>query len=122
MTTFEIAILAVFAVMMLAVVIIAASAVGALKKLAENSQAVIQQPVALPRKHLEIGRNGIEEISDSLASDVAPAEMETFVPEGKLYLYDTTDREAAMVMAIVAEKTGIPLNRLRFESITKVEG
>lgn len=125
MTTFEIAILAVFAALLLALVIIAAVAVGALKKLSESSViATIPQaaPVYMPKKKVEIGKNGVEAISDTDAADYAPEEMGTFVPQGKLFLYDTTEREAAMVMAIVAEKTGLPLNRLRFESITKVEG
>ncbi|MBE5759270.1 MAG: hypothetical protein E7332_04485 [Clostridiales bacterium] len=121
MTVFEIAILAVFAAMLLAVIIIAAVAVGALKKIADQPAAPAQ-PVYAPKTRLEIGKNGIEVISDTLAAEVAPAEMETFVPQGKLFLYNTTEREAAMVMAIVAEKTGLPLSRLQFESITKVEG
>ena len=36
---------------------------------------------------------------------------------GKLKLYDTPDRDAAMIMAIVANKMGKPLNELRFISI-----
>jgi len=40
---------------------------------------------------------------------------------GELTLINTTEREAAMIMAIVADSTGIPLNELRFKSIRKVE-
>lgn len=40
---------------------------------------------------------------------------------GKLKLYDTPPKTAAMLMAIVAEKTGKPLNELRFISIKEVE-
>ena len=40
---------------------------------------------------------------------------------GKLKLYDTPDREAAMIMAIVANKMGKPLNELRFISIKEVK-
>ena len=61
-------------------------------------------------------------ISDTEASELAPAETEVTVPQGRLYLYGTTEREAAMIMAIVADQTKIPLNRLRFDKITKVEG
>ena len=51
------------------------------------------------------------------------------VPEGKpapgsagqLKLYDTPDRDAAMIMAIVANKMGKPLNELRFKSIKEVK-
>ena len=40
---------------------------------------------------------------------------------GELTLYDTDPRDAAMVMAIVADKLGKPLNELRFKSIREVK-
>ena len=40
---------------------------------------------------------------------------------GELKLYDTDPRDAAMVMAIVADKLGKPLNELRFKSIRGVK-
>ena len=40
---------------------------------------------------------------------------------GELKLYDTDPRDAAMVMAIVADKLGKPLNELRFKSIREVK-
>ena len=40
---------------------------------------------------------------------------------GQLKLYDVPDREAAMIMAIVADKMGKPLNELRFKSIKEVK-
>ena len=40
---------------------------------------------------------------------------------GELKLYNTDPRDAAMVMAIVADATGIPLNQLRFKSIKEVK-
>lgn len=40
---------------------------------------------------------------------------------GELKLYDTEPRTAAMIMAIVADELGYPLNELRFKSIKKVE-
>ena len=40
---------------------------------------------------------------------------------GRIKLYDTPDRDAAMVMAIVAHKLGKPLNELRFISIKEVK-
>ena len=39
---------------------------------------------------------------------------------GELKLYDTDPRDAAMVMAIVADTLGKPLNELRFLSIREV--
>ena len=40
---------------------------------------------------------------------------------GQLKLYNVEPKTAAMIMAIVAEKTGKPLNELRFLSIKEVE-
>ena len=40
---------------------------------------------------------------------------------GELKLYDTNPKTAAMLMAIVADKMGKPLNELRFISIKKVK-
>lgn len=39
---------------------------------------------------------------------------------GELKLYDTDPRDAAMIMAIVADELGKPLNELRFKSIKEV--
>ena len=40
---------------------------------------------------------------------------------GDLCLYDTDPRDAAMIMAIVANRLGKPLNELRFRSIKEVK-
>lgn len=40
---------------------------------------------------------------------------------GELTLINTDERDAAMIMAIVADNMGAPLNELRFKSIKKVE-
>ena len=40
---------------------------------------------------------------------------------GELKLYDTDPRDAAMIMAIVADTLGKPLNQLRFISIKEVK-
>lgn len=40
---------------------------------------------------------------------------------GELKLYDTDPRDAAMIMAIVANATGKNLNELRFKSIKEVK-
>lgn len=57
-----------------------------------------------------------------------PAAVESPVPAekapgtaGELKLYDTDPRDAAMIMAIVADKLGKPLNELRFISIKEVK-
>ncbi len=58
-------------------------------------------------------------------SDAAKAAIAA-VPEapgtaGKLKLYDVEPKTAAMLMAIVADKMGKPLNELRFISIKEVK-
>lgn len=40
---------------------------------------------------------------------------------GEIKLYNVSDRDAAMIMAIVASKMGKPLNELRFKSIKEVK-
>lgn len=40
---------------------------------------------------------------------------------GELKLINTDERDAAMIMAIVADQTNTPLNELRFKSIKRVE-
>lgn len=57
------------------------------------------------------------------AASAAPAAANAPAPgsAGKIKLYDTPDRDAAMVMAIVADKLNKPLNELRFISIKEVK-
>ena len=61
---------------------------------------------------------------------VKAAEPEAAPPEppkpapgtaGELNLYDTDPRDAAMIMAIVADTLGKPMNELRFISIREVK-
>ena len=40
---------------------------------------------------------------------------------GKIALHDVPDKTAAMLMAIVADRTGKPLNQLRFISIREIK-
>ena len=58
----------------------------------------------------------------------APAVAPAAVPNapapgsaGKIALHDVPDKTAAMLMAIVADRTGKPLNQLRFISIREVK-
>lgn len=65
------------------------------------------------------------------AAKPAPAEAEAPAPAtsaekapgtaGELKLYDTDPRDAAMIMAIVADELGKPLNELRFLSIKELK-
>ena len=71
--------------------------------------------------------------SRSKAAPVAPAKAAPTAPAvakpqgkpapgtaGELKLYGTDPKTAAMVMAIVADKMGKPLNELRFRSIREI--
>ena len=53
----------------------------------------------------------------------APAAPKKLAPgsAGDVKIYDTDPRDAAMIMAIVADKLGKPLNELRFRSIKEVK-
>lgn len=64
------------------------------------------------------------------AASTAPAEAApaaaSKAPEAKgtagtILLHDVPEREAAMVMAVVAHRLGKPLNQLRFKSIREVK-
>lgn len=66
-----------------------------------------------------------------MKKEAKPAPAPTPAPEktpepapgsaGELKLYDTDPRDAAMIMAIVADSLGEPLNELRFISIKEVK-
>ena len=57
-----------------------------------------------------------------VAAPAAPAEpVAAPGTAGQLKLYDTPPKTAAMIMAIVADKMGKPLNELRFISIKEVK-
>ena len=57
------------------------------------------------------------------AAAAAPAAPKPVAPgtAGELKLHDVEPRTAAMLMAIVADKMGKPLNELRFKSIKEVK-
>ena len=60
------------------------------------------------------------------AISAAAPEDRSGIPEapgsaGGIKLYDTPEKDAAMVMAIVANKLGKPLNELRFLSIRRID-
>ena len=57
------------------------------------------------------------------AEPAAPAAPKKLAPgsAGDVKIYDTDPRDAAMIMAIVANKLGKPLNELRFRSIKEVK-
>lgn len=57
------------------------------------------------------------------AAPAAPAVKTAPAPgtAGKIALHDVPDKTAVMLMAIVASKTGKPLNQLRFISIREIK-
>lgn len=57
------------------------------------------------------------------AAPTAPAgaPMPAGMNQGELELINTDEKTAAVIMAIVSDKSGIPLNRLSFKSIKLVE-
>ena len=59
----------------------------------------------------------------AVAAAAAPIAEPVYAPgtAGELKLYDTDERDAAMLMAIVADTLGAPLNELRFKSIRELK-
>ena len=57
------------------------------------------------------------------AAPAAPAAKNAPAPgsAGRIALHDVPDKTAAMLMAIIADRTGKPLNQLRFISIREVK-
>ncbi len=57
------------------------------------------------------------------AAEIKTAQKPALAPgsAGELKLYDTDPRDAALIMAIVADHLGKPLNELRFKSIKEVK-
>ena len=62
-----------------------------------------------------------EEEAAPAAAPEAPAAPVAPGSAGKLKLYDTDPKTVAMIMAIVADKMGKPINELRFISIKEVK-
>ncbi len=55
------------------------------------------------------------------AAPAAPAAPPAPGSAGEIKLHDVPERDAAMIMAIVADKLHKPLNELRFKSIKEVK-
>ena len=93
-------ILIVFAalIILMFIIKIIAAVMGSGKKNGSDSQAA---PAAAP--------------ASAKPAELAPGSA------GKIKLYNVSDKDAAMVMAIVADKLQKPLNELRFISIREVK-
>lgn len=70
-----------------------------------------------------VGKANKAKTAAPAAAPAAPAPTAEPAPgsAGELKLYDTDPRDAAMVMAIVADTLGKPINELRFISIKEVK-
>ena len=81
--------------------------------------------MAKDKKAAEVASAAKSAISASApvaAAPAAPAESPAAPGSaGQLKLYDVSPKTAAMLMAIVADKMGKPLNELRFISIKEVK-
>ena len=78
--------------------------------------------VASSRKAVE--KSAVPATVPAPAATPAPAEAPKKLAPGSagdVKIYDTDPRDAAMIMAIVANKLGKPLNELRFRSIKEVK-
>ena len=67
--------------------------------------------------------NKAKAAAPAAAEPAAPAPEAPAAPgsAGELKLYDTDPKDAAMIMAIVADSLGKPINELRFISIKEVK-
>lgn len=86
---------------MLMVVMMVMGSIMVKRAKAQEAKAAAAAPAAAP----------------ALPSKAAPAPGTA----GELKLYDTDPKDAAMIMAIVADTLGKPLNELRFISIKEVK-
>lgn len=61
--------------------------------------------------------------AESPTAAAAPAKDGPAAPgsAGQIALHDVSDKDAAMIMAIVADELGKPINELRFKSIKEVK-
>lgn len=76
-------------------------------------------------KAINSKKNAVE-TAKAPAAPVAPPAAPAAVsgpaaPSGDLELVGTDEKTAAVIMAIVSDKSDIPLNRLQFKSITLME-
>ena len=71
------------------------------------------------------GKKAVEEPKKApvapAASPVAAQSAGPAASSGDLELVGTDEKTAAVIMAIVSDKSGIPFNRLQFKSITLME-
>jgi len=99
----------VFAVLVILMIIIKIMGI-----VSEKSPAIAAKLPKINLKKKEAPAPVVEEVKED-----APKAIGTC---GELVLVNTEERDAAMIMAIVADELGTPLNELRFKSIKRIEG
>jgi len=80
--------------------------------------------VMVIRKHLSLKESAKTSSSEGASVSQKPESPSAPVAPGsagEIKLHDVDPRTAAMLMAIVADKTGIPLNELRFISVKEIK-
>ena len=79
--------------------------------------------MAKDKKAAEANKAAKQTVAAVNPTPAAPAAPQPVAPgtAGQLKLYDVEPKTAAMIMAIVANKMGKPLNELRFISIKEVK-
>ena len=84
---------------------------------------VLLMCVVMIMGRIMVGKANKAKAAAPAAAPAAPAPTAEPAPgsAGELKLYDTDPRDAAMVMAIVADTLGKPINELRFISIKEVK-
>ncbi|MBO7423497.1 MAG: OadG family protein [Oscillospiraceae bacterium] len=83
------------------------------------SKIMIRHQASKAEKHAAAEKRKVEETGKNAPADGKAATAPGSA--GELKLYNTDPRDAAMIMAIVADATGKPLNELRFKSIREVK-
>lgn len=77
------------------------------------------------RKHAELQKKAAQTNNTEVTANATVVKTASTATApgsaGPIKIYDVEPKTAAMVMAIVAEKTGKPLNELRFISIKEVK-
>lgn len=75
------------------------------------------------RKHLMLKKSVLKDTTEETITVQTTKSVPAAAPgtAGDIKLYDVEPRTAAMLMAIVADSTGIPLNELRFISVREVK-
>ena len=82
---------------------------------------IMGKAMASTRNKAKAEASGTASPAAAAPAPTAPSAPPAPGSAGEVKLFDVPDKEAAMLMAIVADKMGKPLNELRFKSIKEVK-